>query len=95
MSKKNSNMDYLKRLNLNWELMKSKEKSNIDYLKRLDLDLKVLKSLVSELREGENEYNSDIILEVSKKILNREICPFDAIELIQTKTKERMELKKI
>lgn len=71
----------------------NKENTILNDLKRHDLDLKFLKAFVSELREGENEYNFDIILEVSRQILNRDISPFDAIKLIEKKSKERMEKK--
>lgn len=71
----------------------NKENTILNDLNRYDLDLKFLKAFISELREGENEYNSDIILEVSRRILNRDISPFDAIKLIEKKSIERMEKK--
>lgn len=68
----------------------NKENTILNDLKRRDLDLKFLKAFVSELKEGENEYNSDIILEVSRQILNREISPFNAVEIIEKRSIERM-----
>ncbi|MFX1480770.1 MAG: hypothetical protein ACFFCI_22005 [Promethearchaeota archaeon] len=66
----------------------------IDDYKRKDLDEKFLKAFVSELCEEENEYNSDIILKVSKQVMSREMSPFEAMEIIEKKSIKRMKKTK-